>query len=259
MAKKNIARLLEKGSHKQRAALFFTNLLNKDVPEGGRSILTREEEKKLDDSFSTPGGATVYNEYLRAYENIRKLYMTIQAASNAYARDTLFETLFLEKFIYSHSYKAMAIKLQALDDERVNELLPLYKTPLGRVKKDSLSTKQNYKEALLLLRKKREGSLSDLKTFELALNTLMEKYSFGGATAFRKFIHGIIEDGTKHENGSYLALFDFVPLKQPENISFLRAYSKKEPALNVLLSINYSFTRLNESLLKEVTSIIGDE
>lgn len=261
MAKKNITKILEKGSHKQRAALLFVNALNEDVPETGKRTLTKEEERALDASFSAPGGASVFNEYKKAFENIRKLSIMVESAVYAYGKDTLFENLMLERFIQAHNYRALHLKLKKLNNEEVNSLLEsTYRPPFTRVNKEGLTVKEEYYKGLFeILRARRKRSLSDAKTFEAAIEKLLAKYNLKAATAFTGYIQQIVSRTATYESALAYALFDLTSVLITERIAYLRAYSSKEKKLKVLEPLLYENTPIDTALAEQIEQLFTNE
>jgi hypothetical protein len=246
MAKKNITKILEKGSHKQRAALLFVNSLNEGL---GKRTLTKEEEDALDASFSAPGAASVFNEYRAVYIKIKYLLTLLEGFMYAYGKDTLMESVMLERFMQTYNYRALVIGLLEVGSEEVNSLLESrYSPPWAYMDKEGFTLKEShYKNLFKNLRNNRENQLKVVKTAAFSIDYLMEKYNLGAATAFIEFRDQIIKKKESYESSLVYSLFYMAPLLNTENVAYLRAYTSKEPNLILLQPIFYEEIPVDEA------------
>lgn len=257
MAKKNITKILQRGSHKQRAALFFTNRLNENVPNIGKRTLTKEEENALDRSFSAPGGATVFNEYLKVVDNLHVLLVSLESYANGYNKDTLLLNTMLERFIQTHSYRALFSKLKELQNERVNSLTTsIYAPPLARIKEGEFKIKDaSHREMLLTAQAMRERSLNTVRTFEIAIYKKLSEYHLEAATSFIALVKSTAEKRKAGESSLAYSILNVSNLIVTEKVAYLRAYSSKEPLLNILQPLLYHSAVIDEPTLNQITKV----
>jgi hypothetical protein len=260
MAKKSIGKILAKGSHRQRAALLFVNMLNSGIPDIGKPSLSKEEERLLDQSFSAPGAAKVYNDYLQAYDKIIALFGMLIGGSNAYGRDTLFETLLLEQFINSHNYRALFISLSSLKIKEVNKETEAFSSSFGKVDIESFQFKRERNRLdLVESRAKRKQSLAELRAYEKGIKAILTEYNLEGATLFLQYVQKAIKEGANYEGGLNLILFDITDILIGERRAFLRAYAEKEPKLLSLIPLKYESVNPNENIYNYLTKFLSDE
>ncbi len=234
MIKKNISRILEKGSAKQRMILLANHIAETATDKPG--FLSDSEFTALVESFKTPAEIKLYRRYKEANTALQALLPYLSQLRLLYNTEIArIEGLCLIDFTYREIEDLISFTLYTIKDEKqkaelletfVNNSNFLFANPKKKIEEHEGEKKEHYELSITEPRRRKFGGGEDITLTAMALGRKNRAMSLlSSIKTLLKALRDYIEEND-FQIETYTNFIDTIEKEVTKEDPFLRRYSK---------------------------------
>ena len=234
MIKKNISRILEKGSAKQRMILLANHIAETATDKPG--FLSDSEFTTLVESFKTPAEIKLYRRYKEANTALQALLPYLSQLRLLYNTEIArIEGLCLLDFTYREIEDLISFTLYTIKDEKqkaelletfVNNSNFLFANPKKKIEEHEGEKKEHYELSITEPRRRKFGGGEDITLTAMALGRKNRAMSLlSSIKTLLKALRDYIEEND-FQIETYTNFIDTIEKEVTKEDPFLRRYSK---------------------------------
>jgi hypothetical protein len=269
--KKDISKMLENGSSKQRAIVLFSHKLD-SLTLGGREVgegfLSNSEERKLEESFSSSRQIKLYNSYNRFYNSLLRLFPYFYELTARYETETLREAFFLQALV-SREWRRLLLSLPAvkkdIGGEQILSIIEDKEQIFQRVKRTKDGTyipskgEANLEEILRIYRERREKVLGEYKATYNAVKEASEARGLHKTSFIKKNTLENSLQAIKDANESAALTDAAYILHGLDEIASVPEYQKRSTLLRHSVLLILEDVEQDETIYNQIKINLGNE